>query len=213
MLYLHQIQLYEVTMSFPFTNQNSNLSDCWLSFINGDKDAFSEFYNQSYNMLYSYGMGLGLESQKIRDIIHDIFVRLYVNPDLINDSSTLKPFLLRSVRNAFLNLKKIENRYTDLDQVDFDLKYSVVTNDTEALETQEHIEYQVNNILSALTPRQKEIIYLRFMHQMDYEEISQIMSLSEQAARNLLHRAITKARDNGNSKELLVLIILCVHIY
>lgn len=183
-------------MSSPFGNKKNTLSDSWLSFINGNKEAFADFYNQSYNMLYSYGIGLGLESQKIRDIIQDIFVRLYVNPALVNDLSTLKPFLLRSLRNAFLNLKKVENRYTDFEEVDFDLKYSFITNDLEDVETQEHLEYQIKNILTTLTPRQKEIIYLRFMHQMDYEEISQIMSLSGQAARNLLHRAITKARDS-----------------
>lgn len=200
-------------MSSPFANKKDTLSDHWFAFINGNKDAFADFYSQSYNMLYSYGMGLGLETQKIRDIIQDIFVRLYVNPDLINDSSTIKPLLLRSVRNAFLNLKKTENRYTDLEQVDFELRYSVITNDIEESETQEHLEYQIKNILSTLTPRQKEIIYLRFMHKMDYEEISQIMSLSGQAARNLLHRAITKIRDDENNKDLLILIILYIHIY
>lgn len=200
-------------MSYPFENKKDSLSDCWLSFINGDKDAFADFYNQSYNMLYSYGMGLGMEPQKIRDIIQDIFVRLYVNPNLVNDLSTLKPFLLRSLRNTFLNLKKVENRYADFEQVDFELRYSVITNDIEDLETQEHLEYQIKSILAILTPRQKEIIYLRFMHQMDYEEISQIMSLSGQAARNLLHRAITKARDNDCGKDLLILIILYLYIH
>ncbi|MBK5721987.1 sigma-70 family RNA polymerase sigma factor [Dysgonomonas sp. Marseille-P4677] len=200
-------------MPSPSINKKDTLSDYWLSFINGDINAFSDFYRLSYNMLYPYGISLGIESEKVRDIIQDIFVRLYTNPNLINDSSTIKPFLLRSVRNAFLNIKKVENRHTDFEQIDFDLKYSVITDEIEELEKQEDIKLRIKNILSILTPRQKEIIYLRFMHQMDYEEISQIMALSDQAARNLLHRAIVKARGKENSKDLLILLILFVHIH
>ncbi|GAB6123644.1 RNA polymerase sigma factor [Dysgonomonas termitidis] len=200
-------------MSPPSVNKKDTLSDYWLSFVNGDKEAFADFYNQGYNILYSYGMGLGMDSQQVRDIIQDIFIRLYTNSDLINDLYTIKPFLLRSVRNAFLNIKKTENRHTDFEQINFELRYSIITDDIEDTEKQEHLKLRIKNILSVLTPRQKEIIYLRFIHQMDYEEISQIMSLSGQAARNLLHRAITKARENDNNKDLLILIILFIHIH
>ena len=44
--------------------------------------------------------------------------------------------------------------------------------------------------LQQLSPRQKEIIYLKFYQNLSYEEVSVIMNINYQAARNLLHHAI-----------------------
>ena len=58
-----------------------------------------------------------------------------------------------------------------------------------------------------MTPRQKEIIYLRFLHQKEYEEIAQIMDMSEQAARNLTYRAMEKIRKENNDFFVLLFMI------
>jgi RNA polymerase sigma factor (sigma-70 family) len=49
---------------------------------------------------------------------------------------------------------------------------------------------RVIGALSQLTNRQKEIIYLKFYQGLDYTEVSEIMNINYQAARNLLHQAI-----------------------
>ena len=64
----------------------------------------------------------------------------------------------------------------------------------------------IKRILDGLTPRQREIIYLRFLHQMDYKEIAVIMNLSEQAARNLTHRAMDKLRKENDTGFLILIL-------
>ena len=54
---------------------------------------------------------------------------------------------------------------------------------------------QKKNLKSAfdeLSDRQKEILYLKYYSEMDYEEITQIMDMNYQSARNLVSRAIQK---------------------
>ncbi len=46
------------------------------------------------------------------------------------------------------------------------------------------------NALAQLSARQKEIIYLKFYQNLSYEEVSDIMNINYQVARNLLSQAI-----------------------
>jgi len=44
--------------------------------------------------------------------------------------------------------------------------------------------------LDKLTPRQKEVIYLRFTKELDYCSIAEIMNISIESCRNLISKAI-----------------------
>lgn len=168
----------------------------WASFINGDKEAFSAFYKQSYAKLYSYGISLGMDEEQIRDVIQEIFIKLYTKPQLIKELATIQYFLLASVRNSYINHIKFKRRHVPYHDIEnFELSYSVENNTIEAEEELHIIKTKIKNIIQGLTPRQREIIYLRFLHQMSYEEIAQVMNMSEQAARNLTYRAMEKMRN------------------
>ena len=184
--------------------------DLWISFIKGNSDAFSELYRSFYKSLYSYGLSLKMQEEQVRDIIQDLFAKLYARPELVKDVSTLRPFLFTSMRNACMNSIKMEQRLASLDTIDgFEINYSVNNNNIEDKEELDRIKILVKNILNQLTPRQREIIYLRFLHQMEYEEISKIMDLSEQAARNLVYRAMDKMRkDNPDINPFMVFLLL-----
>ena len=54
---------------------------------------------------------------------------------------------------------------------------------------------QMTHRLSFLTPRQREAIYLRFYHDMDYNEIASVMTVSNHAARNLIYEALKLLRS------------------
>lgn len=185
-------------------------SDLWISFIKGNDNAFSEIYKSSYRMLYAYGLSFNIADEYVRDIIQDLFLKLYTKPELVKDAATLRPFLFTAMRNSCINSIRANKKHIKLDYTeDFDINFSVDENIIEDNEEQEHIKALVKKILSELTVRQREIIYLRFLHQMEYEEISRIMNMTEQAARNLIYRAMEKIRkDNSNYDYCLFLILL-----
>lgn len=172
-------------------------SELWLSFISGDKEAFSIFYKKMYEQLYSYGLNLGTSTDQIRDIIQELFIKIYTKPEQIKEVSTIRSFLFVSVRNAFINQEKYKSRHVRLSDIEsFSFSYSIENTKIEDEEELKSIKDRVDRIISMLTPRQKEIIYLRFLHQMEYEEIAKVMDMSEQAARNLIYRAMEKVRKN-----------------
>lgn len=187
-----------------------NELELWNLFLKGDKEAFSVFYRHNYRKLYSYGISLGMDGELIDDIIQELFVKLYTQPQLVKEISTVQAFLCVSVRNAFVNHEKQKRKFLYLDEFEsFELPYYVENTQIEDQEELEALKDKISKIINNLTPRQKEIIYLRFLHQKEYEEIAQIMEMSEQAARNLTHRAMEKIRkENSDFLVLLFMLVL-----
>ncbi len=54
---------------------------------------------------------------------------------------------------------------------------------------------RVLDALGRLSNRQKEIIYLKYYQNLSYEEVSEIMNINYQAARNLLYQAIKSLKS------------------
>jgi len=61
-------------------------------------------------------------------------------------------------------------------------------------EDAEEIRQKVENVLNRLTNHQREIIYLRYIQELSYEEIAEIMHISVEASRNLISKSLTKLR-------------------
>lgn len=74
-------------------------------------------------------------------------------------------------------------------------------------EESEEIRQKVESVLNRLTQRQREIIYLRYIQECSYEEISDIMQISIAASRNLVSKSVTKLKESSLSLTLLLLMI------
>ena len=195
-----------------YLSDNVNIANLWASFNNEQKaDAFASFYKSLYGKLYAYSINLGVNEDAAKDIIQDLFVKLYTHPSLIKNIDTIDSFLFVSVRNSVINWQKRSNREQSFPEKEtFEFAYTVEQTTIEDEEERKLIQEKIDKIMSVLTPRQREIIYLRFLHQMRYDEIATIMGLSEQSARNLAHRSIKKVQASYNVDiyTLLLLLIL-----
>lgn len=170
-------------------------ADLWLTFIQGDKIAFSLLYEKCYPKLYSYGINLGMDELQVSDAIQDIFLKLFEKPHIITDASTFLPFVFRSIRNYFINLQKKVSNHVDIEEYLTSFTFEYTIEDRLIIEEDaKNLSLQIEQMLSILTARQKEIIYFRFLHEMSYEEIALIMNISQQGARNMLYKAFEKIR-------------------
>lgn len=167
----------------------------WLNFRQGQKKSFSCLYENCFQKLYSYGINMGMNDIQVRDAIQEIFLKLYIKPEIITDPNSLLPFLFRCVRNYFLNMVKKESTQVGIEDYisSFTFEYTIEEH-LVAEEEKESLTRQIQEIMSCLTPRQKEIIYFRFLYEMDYEEIAQILNITQQGARNMLYKAFEKIR-------------------
>lgn len=136
------------------------ISNLWHNFSEGDEEAFAQFYKVSYNMMYSYGKGMGMSDLIIHDIVQDILLKLYSKPNTVKDISTLRALLLISVKNAYFNqLKKDKNHLGIESLTHFEIEHAI--NSRSKIDQDEETSLKIKQVLSTLTAREKEVIYLR----------------------------------------------------
>lgn len=171
-------------------------------------------YNDYLDSLYSYARHLGFDDQTSMDAIHDVFYNLCTHHSSLNEIDNLKFYLFRSLRNRLIDLKRTNRELPGLSAVGEELSerlsfqlYVTVEDELIMKEDSEEIRQKVENVLGRLTHRQREAIYLRYIHECSYEEISEIMQISVPASRNLVSKSVTKMRDSSLSIALLLLIM------
>ena len=111
-------------------------------------------------------------------------------------------YLLRALRNQLIDTYKLKRHYSEVltgeitDELPYKIKITV-EDEIIAAEEQAEVSQKVDEILSILTERQREIIYLRYMQECSYEEIAEIMQISVPACRKLLYRTLLKLKHNN----------------
>lgn len=169
---------------------NSKIDDkiLWHSFRNGDKDAMSQLFRHYYPLLYNYGGKITPDTNLLEDTIQELFTELWQNKSQ-TEVQSVKAYLITALKyKLFRQLRNKKNHTPDIPE-DYNFEIS-----HESLKiTAEEDEIKAKRILqslSKLSNRQKEIIYLKFYQDLSYEEISKIMEINYQAARNLLYQAV-----------------------
>ena len=103
--------------------------------------------------------------------------------------------MLRALKNRLLNIHQAEKELSSIDDDDVEF-YTEVTilDNLIGEEDRIAIQHQIQSYLDLLTGRQREAIYLRYMEELDYEEIAELMNMSVPSVRNLVFKAIKQLR-------------------
>jgi len=171
-------------------------------------------YNEYLDTLYSYALHLGFDEQTTMDAIHDVFYKLCTHHSSLNEINNLKSYLLKSLRNRLIDLKRINREETSSfigqdttqETLPFQL-YVTIEDELIMREDAEEIRQKVENVLNRLTDRQREIVYLRYIREQSYEEIAEIMQISVPACRNLISKSITRLKESSLTIILMILIV------
>ncbi|NDV57595.1 RNA polymerase sigma factor [Bacteroides sp. 519] len=187
---------------------NTDYTKVWEDFKKGDRKAFSVLYETYFDVLYRYGMKFISNEEVVKDCIQDLFVKLYNSKENIALTTTPKFYLLFSLKNLIIDYSSRYNRITYIspEELPFIATYQFETQD-DSLEIDDETKKKFEKVMSLLNPRQKEALYLRFQLELSYEEVSQLLNVNYQSARNLIHRAIMKVRENMEFSMFIVLFL------
>ena len=176
----------------------------WDAFRQGDEQAFTAIFLEQYDALYNYGVKLVGDEELVRDSMQELFQKLWERRATLEAVEGIKPYLFKALRHRISDQLKTSGRRTALHeryQDEFDVVYSP----EDFLLAQQFSSEQNALLLSALNQlpkRQREIVYLKYFDGFSYEKISEIMTLTPQAVRNLVYRAVKALKD------LLLLLVL-----
>ena len=192
----------------------------WQEFLDGqdDYEAFSRIYNLYINDLLSYGVSFGFAEETCRDAAHDLFFKIFTEKNRLSSVKNPTSYLFRSFRNHLFNIQKRQNRLSPdltLEKSAFTTEITILDSMISEEETQK-LKRIVEDLLKELTPRQREAIYLRYMQEMDYEDIAVLLDMNVNSARRLVSRGIDSLRDKtlsmGNESLIVLIFLLAAYI-
>ncbi len=168
-------------------------------------DKITTIYNAYVNDLFTYGLYLGFNKESVKDAIHDVFLKLSTNNNLLDNAENIKFYLFRSLKNRLIDTHKNRKEHVTLEAMNsiLELPFNMTVNvETLLIEQEEklQIKKEIVQMLDFLTPRQREIIYLRYIHEYDYKQISELLQISVHGCRKLVSKAILNLKEKFDPK-------------
>ena len=155
--------------------------------------AFEELYRSSRDDVYAYVSGMLRDRSAAEDVTAQAFERAYRRRASFDPSrGSHRGWLFGIARNAALDELRRRKRHTELADDPIDEVASQAHE--EAVETAMR-----RSVLSAglakLSPRERELIALKFFAGLGNAEIAEVIGVSESNAGTRLHRAMEKLRE------------------
>lgn len=176
-------------------------------------DDITAIYNNYVDDMYTYALYLGFNENDIIDAIQDVFCTLCENPNKLKNIYNVKFYLLKSLKNRLIDARCYKKT------IEFDLLANHEVTISEYGETVEgkliekeeekEIKTKIQNMLRMLSPRQQEIVFLRFIQGYDYEQIAEIMGTNSDNCRKLVYKAFQTLRTKYPVSLFLFLALLC----
>ncbi len=167
----------------------------WKRMKSGDHKSFSQIFKSYYPKLYAYGIKLVPFPDFVRDQIQDLFINIWQTREGLGDVSNLKAYLFTSLRRRLFTSKKNKFNTNPLDNISEEDSHALIFEPNEFIDKEyisANIKEQLIKNLNALPVNQREIIFLRFYHQLTYREIANIINIKEQSVKNNIPKILQK---------------------
>lgn len=183
--------------------------DLWLKFKSGDSDALGKLAQIHYRALYNYASKFSGDPDFIRDCLQELYLELWERRDFLSETAFVKSYLFKALRHKLIKENVRLKRFQEQKNVLFDGNDSDLSIESYIIEN-EISKYQakrLTHIISLLSKRQQEIIYLRFYQNLENEDIANIMNLGRQSVSNLLYRTLKEMKEIWTPVELLWVLV------
>lgn len=169
----------------------------WEGLRNGDKQALFALYNSTYFHLVRFGLKICGNDELVKDCITQLFLQLWGKHENLNPVTNVQAYLFTALKRYLLDQldyqSKIHtaiNRMTDKDGEN-ELSYEEIIIQ---VQHDEELKQRLHQAMKALTPRQIELIRLKFFDGLSYEQIAAKTSQSVKTAYNTIYDAIRTLR-------------------
>ncbi|KAA2240732.1 sigma-70 family RNA polymerase sigma factor [Chitinophaga agrisoli] len=169
----------------------------WEQLRNGDKQALFALYNNTYFHLVRFGLKICANDELVKDCITQLFLQLWGKRDTLKPVTNVQSYLFTAFKRDLIDQLEYQSkihtavhRMTDKEGEN-ELSYEEIII---RVQQDEEIKQRLHQAIKQLTPRQVELIRLRFFEGMSYEQIAGRTSQSVKTAYNTVYDAIKTLR-------------------
>jgi RNA polymerase sigma factor (sigma-70 family) len=180
----------------------------WDDLRNDDSGALNKLFYKFYDDLYFYGTKLCKDNDQITDSIQEVFIYLWESRKSLSNVSHVKSYIFKIFRNKIFKAKassKIYSLFPNNEQINhpnFEISQEDLLIEQELNSTRSEL---ILNILNELTPKQREILYLKYYCNLSNTEISEALSIEKQSVSNLLNRSFHFLRKKLKPEDFFIL--------
>lgn len=157
-----------------------------------DQTAFAELYDRHVVRVYRHIYYLVGDAREAEDLTAQTFLKAWEAIGRYKErGAPIVAWLLRIAHNLTVSYLRSKRDHSELDDVYVDQKRG--GNPEEVLE-QSSDERSVREAVMQLRDEQRQVIMLRFVEEMGYQEVAQMIGKSVPAVRVIQHRALGNLR-------------------
>ena len=163
-----------------------------LKAVERDQEAFAQLYDRHVVRIYRHIYYMVNDSNTAEDLTAQTFLKAWEAIDRYKErGAPIVAWLLRISHNLTVSFLRSKRDHSELDETFLDQK--MTRNPEEALE-QASDEKSMREAVLKLRDEQRQVIMLRFVEEMDYREVADIIGKSVPAVRVIQHRALGNLR-------------------
>ena len=173
--------------------------EIWKEIKNNDKKSFEILFNRYYDSLRLYSFGMVRNEDAAKEIVNDVFLKIWLKRNLILINYSIRPYLFRSVFNACSDYIKRNRSLLNYSFVEVDerIKETIGTDEDSifAILENEDIQKDIQTAIELLPPQCKTIFCLSRFELLTYNEISERLNISVNTVKTQMSRSFDVLRN------------------
>ncbi len=171
-----------------------------IKYLNGDKNSFTEIVNRYLKVIYNFIYRFVGNEKIAEDITQETFLKAWKNLKKFDATKSFKTWVFSIAKNTaidYLRKKKdIPISMFDNDNGENIIEDTLTDEELKADEVYIMAENkkQVENVLTKLTPIQKEVVILKYVSELSLSEVSEIMNIPRETVKSHHRRALIKMK-------------------
>jgi RNA polymerase sigma-70 factor, ECF subfamily len=161
----------------------------------GDRRVFRQLFDTYHSRLYSLSFQMLRDSDKAKDAVQEVFIKLWNNREKISVTHSLEAYLKRSVINTTLNVIENEKRHSFLSLFNPASVALVDRQNQTRIDDAGELRQTIDKAILSLPARTRAVFVLVRIEQMSYDQVSESLQISNKAVEKEMMKALRLLRE------------------
>lgn len=159
----------------------------------GDKQAYIHIINTYKNPLYSTILRMTRNPQTAQDFVQEAFIKIYEQLPKYDGMGSFKSWLYRVAINYCID--EFRKKSYQLKSEELHDTHLINEQHPEVILLKNEQSRQLEKLIAGLPEIERMIVLLRYVNELSYDEMAQLLDIPLSDVRNKLHRAKKKMRQ------------------
>ncbi|WP_138432140.1 RNA polymerase sigma-70 factor [Fodinibius saliphilus] len=163
----------------------------------GNPQAFEQLFFEYFFDLCSYALQFTKSSERAKDVVQEVFYKLWKRRRDWNVHTSLKAYLFRAVRNEALNfIDKRDHQEKLKKQLSLQEEKVAPSQSSQKSQSDEQLVKVIWSIVKEMPQRRQSVFVLHRKHGLSYKEIAEVLDISRKTVENHMGLALDDIRTS-----------------